>query len=60
MNLKNSVPVEELTDVLKCKYYDDNEFNAATKSTRPAISLLHVNLQSSSKILGYSKHILIY
>ena len=47
--LKESVPREILDNVIKCKYYDDKEFNSISKCSNSLLSIIHVNLQSSFK-----------
>ncbi|ELU01230.1 hypothetical protein CAPTEDRAFT_204820 [Capitella teleta] len=34
---------------LKCQYHDDNSFNNLTNGKSPSLSLLHINLQSSTR-----------
>ena len=34
---------------MKCQYHDDNSVNNLTNGKRPPLSLLHVNLQSSTR-----------
>ena len=52
--LIENVP-KNLLKSIGCQYYDETSFNNTTKNIKPALSLIHANLQSSTKNYGSLK-----